>query len=134
MTHSTQVVEAAAAAPGRAAAAPTANQQNQRQRQEYSTDVLFAQVDNLLAALGLGRGLLQVKCIGAAGSVRMFWYDSTSDLLRDLGRLDALNDAGFSIYFGVATYSNRKGTKDLAAWLFTAVSYTHLTLPTSDLV
>ena len=113
------VVGAAAAAPGRAAAAPTANQQNQRQREDFSTSGLSAQIGEFLAVLGLGRGLIEVKCVGPAGSVRMFWYESPAALLRDLGRLDALNDAGFSIYFGVATYSNRKGTKDLAAWLFT---------------
>lgn len=49
----------------------------------------------------------------------MFWYDSPAALLRDLGQLEALNDAGFSIYFGVATFSEQRGTKDRAARLFT---------------
>ena len=119
MNQSTQVVGAAAAAPGRAAAAPTANQQNQRQREDFSTSGLSAQIGEFLAVLGLGRGLIEVKCVGPAGSVRMFWYESPAALLRDLGQLEALNAAGFSIYYGVATYSDRKGTKDKAAWLWT---------------
>ena len=86
---------------------------------DYTQNEAKRKTGELLAALSLERGLLQVKCIRTGSQPRMFWYDSPAALLRDLGQLKALNRQGFSIYFGVATYSDRKGTKDLAAWLFT---------------
>mgnify|MGYP000902701472 CR=1 FL=1 len=77
------------------------------------------QAADLLAVLALDKGLIQVKSFDDRGQVRLFWYDSPAALLRDWPRLEATNAAGFGVYFGTATYNERKGTKDRAAWLWT---------------
>lgn len=78
------------------------------------------QAAELLAVLALDKGLVEVKCFDRAGQVRLFWYDSPAALLKDWPRLEATNRAGYGVYYGLATYSERKGTKDNAAWLWTA--------------
>jgi hypothetical protein len=77
------------------------------------------QAADLLAVLGLDRGLIQVKCFDRASKLRLYWYDSPAALLRDWRRLEATNRAGYGVYFGVATYREDSGTKDKTAWLWT---------------
>ena len=74
----------------------------------------------LLAALGMERGgWLQVKCFDRAGQVRLFWHQTPADLLASWPQLEAVNRQGFGVYFGPATYREKRGTKDNAAWLYT---------------
>lgn len=78
---------------------------------------------DLLAVLALDKGLVEVKAIRPTlahpRNVKLFWYDGPAALLRDFQRMEALNREGWGVYYGVATYNERQGTKDRAAWLWT---------------
>lgn len=67
----------------------------------------------LLDALSLDRdGFIEVRCIKSSGEVKQFWYASRLGLLSDWSRLEALNRAGYGVYFGVNPRAERKGTKE----------------------
>ena len=60
-------------------------------------------------------------------------FDETTPLEETMGALDSLVRSGKALYVGISSYSGER-TREAAAILRETVSYTHLTLPTSDLV